>query len=65
MTSVRLASLSAIVSLAAVPAFAHPGHVAEQAGHQHYLTYGAAGLAVLIGVGALVIARRRAARRDR
>lgn len=35
-------------------AFAHPGHLIEQAGHNHWLAGAAIGLAILLGIrGAL------------
>jgi len=51
---------------AAAPALAHPGHVAEQAGHAHWLALAALAAAVAIaavGVGRAAI-RRRDARRE-
>jgi membrane protein implicated in regulation of membrane protease activity len=55
----RLAALPLIVF--AVPALAHPGHVAEAAGHSHFLALAA--FAGAAGVAALGIVRRLARRR--
>ena len=49
----RLAALP--VLLLAAPAFAHPGHVAEAAGHSHVLALGA--FAAALGIAAYAIAR--------
>ncbi len=49
----RLAALP--VLLLAAPAFAHPGHVAEAAGHSHFLALGAS--AAALGIVACAIAR--------
>ena len=49
----RLAALP--VLLLATPAFAHPGHVAEAAGHSHFLALGA--FAAALGIVAYAIAR--------
>jgi hypothetical protein len=57
---VRLAALPFVA--VSVPAFAHPVHVAESAGHSHWLALAA--LAGALGVAAFEIARaflRRAA----
>ena len=57
---VRLAALPFVA--VAVPAFGHPVHVAESAGHSHWLALAA--LAGALGVAAFGIARaflRRAA----
>jgi hypothetical protein len=47
--------------LLASTAFAHPGHVAGEAGHSHWLALAA--LAAAVGVAGLGIARRIVARR--
>ena len=65
MTLSRAIAASALTFAASAPALAHPGHVAEQAGHSHWLAYGAAGLAVAIGLGAVAFAWRRLATRNR
>jgi hypothetical protein len=49
----RLAALP--VLLVAAPAFAHPGHVAEAAGHSHFLALGA--FAAALGIAAYAVAR--------
>ena len=49
----RLAALPVLVL--AAPAFAHPGHVAEAAGHSHFLALGA--FAAALGIVAYAIAR--------
>ncbi len=59
---IRLTALPALVF--AAPALAHPGHVAEQAGHSHWLALAAGGVAVAIVAGGLVwrsLRRRRLA----
>jgi hypothetical protein len=48
----------------AAPALAHPGHVAETAGHAHWLALGAIGLAALVAAG-LSLGRLAKRRRDR
>ncbi|MEM9999306.1 MAG: DUF6732 family protein [Pseudomonadota bacterium] len=55
----RLTFFAAIISLTAAPALAHPGHLAEAGGHNHWLTVGAAVLALLIVLGAFVRHRAR------
>ena len=61
---------SALLVLAASPALAHPGHIAESAGHSHWLGLLALVLALLVA-GRLALhlaaerARRRAAARSR
>ena len=66
--SQRLAVFSAAV-VAAVPAFAHPVHIAEDAGHTHWLAVAALGGAVMIAIfgyarGSLAKRRRDAASAD-
>ncbi len=58
----RLAAFSAAM-LAAVPAFAHPVHVAEDAGHTHWLGLAALGGAVVVAI--VGYARGRLAKRRR
>ena len=64
-SGLSLATLSAATLTGlAVPALAHPGHVAEQAGHSHWLALVAGGVAVAIVAGGLVwrsLRRRRLA----
>jgi hypothetical protein len=55
----RLAALP--VLLLAAPAFPHPGHVAEAAGHSHFVALAAFGAAVCVAVFA--VARRSYRRR--
>ncbi len=46
----------------AAPALAHPGHVGEAAGHNHYVALGAtilAGTIVVAGVARALMRRRR------
>ena len=52
--------------LAASPALAHPSHVAESAGHSHYLALGAIGAAVVVASLAVLraVTRRRSAARE-
>ena len=57
----RFAAFS--LALIATPALAHPGHIAEQAGHAHWVAIGATLTAAAIIVMALV--RAVAARRRR
>jgi hypothetical protein len=49
----RLAALP--LAVLAAPAFAHPGHVAEAAGHSHFLAVGA--FAAALGIVAYAVAR--------
>jgi len=51
------------VLVLAGPALAHSGHLAEEAGHSHYLALGAlaAGLAIVVGGLVRSLRRRRAA----
>ena len=42
--------LSLFVLLWAAPAFAHPGHLAGIAGHDHWVAGAAIGIAVVIGL---------------
>ena len=61
----RLAALP--VLLLAAPTFAHPGHVAEAAGHSHILALGAFAAALSIVAYAIarsVVRRRKAALSD-
>jgi hypothetical protein len=44
----RQLSFAAFPLLAAAPALAHPDHVAEQAGHTHWIAIAAIALAVVI-----------------
>ncbi|NAZ37387.1 DUF6732 family protein [Rubellimicrobium sp. CFH 75288] len=46
------------------PILAHPGHVAESAGHDHWLAAGALGLAALVTAWAAGAMLRRRDRRD-
>lgn len=48
-------------ALAGSAAFAHPGHLAEAAGHGHWLGAAAIGAAIAIGLWAAVKGRRDAA----
>lgn len=60
----KLIALPAL--FAAVPALAHTGHLAEEAGHSHWLALAALAAAVAlaaVGVGRAAI-RRRDARRE-
>jgi len=61
MNASRLALAASFATLAVTPAFAHPGHVAAEGGHSHFLAFGAAGLAVAIAIGgiALVVRARK------
>ena len=57
----RLVFLPALVF--AAPAFAHPGHVAGEAGHSHWLALAALAAAVAIaavGITRVALRRRRA-----
>ncbi len=42
--------LTVLMSLASAPVFAHPGHLADLAGHNHWIALGALGIAVLAGI---------------
>ncbi|QQA43194.1 DUF6732 family protein [Pelagovum pacificum] len=46
-----------LMTLLAQPALAHPGHIAEVAGHGHWIALGAIGLAAVVGA---LGARKRA-----
>lgn len=50
----RTCSLALAALLSATPAFAHPGHMSSLAGHDHFVAFAAAGLAVAIVIGGLV-----------
>lgn len=52
-------ALIPLAALAAGPALAHPGHVAEAAGHNHWIAGAAIGLAVLAGLYGWAKGRRR------
>ena len=56
----RLIPLAALVPL---PALAHPGHVEEQAGHDHWLALAAIGVAA--GVAVWQVGRKRRARAEK
>jgi uncharacterized membrane protein YfcA len=57
---------SLFLALAASPALAHPGHVAESGGHSHWLGLAALGLATVVAARwALRVAARRATARSR
>lgn len=49
--------------ISAGPALAHPGHVAEAAGHSHFLAAGSLALAALITAICLIRYRKRPERR--
>lgn len=49
--------LAAFILALAGPAQAHPGHIAEVAGHGHWIALGALGLA--IGIGAVIALGKR------
>ena len=55
----RLAALP--LAVLAAPALAHPGHVAEAAGHSHFVALAAFGAA--LGVACFALARRSYRRR--
>ena len=42
-------AIATLVILIAAPAFADPGHFAEERGHTHWLAFGALALALAIG----------------
>ncbi|WP_101065569.1 DUF6732 family protein [Roseovarius salinarum] len=56
--------LTICLILPAGAAGAHPGHVAESAGHGHWLGLAAIGAAIALGLWAGLRARRRSARTD-
>ena len=63
---IRIHVVALIAALTATTsAWAHPGHVDEVAGHSHWLAYGAAALAVVIAVWAVLTMMRRRRLRDR
>ncbi len=49
---------------AAAPAYAHPGHLADVAGHDHWVAGVAIGLAVLAGLWGAVGGKRAATAHD-
>ena len=51
---------SAALLFSTFAAHAHPGHVHQADGHSHWLTWGAAALAVGIAAGGAYVAWRRA-----
>lgn len=52
---------SAALAISTLAAHAHPGHVHHVDGHSHWVTVGAAALAILIAAGgAFALWRRRA-----
>jgi hypothetical protein len=54
-------ALTVLITLWASVAAAHPGHLIEQAGHNHWLAGAAIGAAVLIGLREAAKRRREAA----
>ena len=56
-------AIVSVAALAAGPAWAHPVHVSEFAGHSHWLGLAALGLSA-IGIIALVLAGRRREKRN-
>lgn len=57
-------AIATLAALAASPALADPGHLAEARGHSHWVVLGALALALVIGAAALWRGRRaRQARR--
>ena len=60
----RFAHAAALSLAFAAPALAHTGHVAEEAGHSHFLAIGsiaAAGLIAVVAVARYLRVRRRKA----
>lgn len=56
----RTATISVFAfALATANAFAHPGHIAAESGHDHGVAYLAAGLAVIIAAGAVALVQSR------
>jgi len=53
-----------LVIVGITPAFAHPGHLAEAAGHGHWLGAAALGAAIAIGLVAGLKAREKAKAKD-
>lgn len=61
----RATVTTVILTLAAGAAWAHPGHVQEAAGHDHWVALAAAGAALALGgLAALGGARALRSRRD-
>lgn len=54
-----LTVFAAALTGAAAPAFAHPGHIAGLAGHDHWVAGAAIGAAVAIGVWSVLKGRRK------
>ena len=59
------AAIAIAASLAATPAFAHPGHFAEVSGHAHWSALAALSLAAVVGIVAWRKERRAGAARKR
>ena len=60
----RIAHAVALSTVFAVPALAHTGHLAEEAGHSHYLGIGAiaaAGIIAVVAIARRLLVRRRKA----
>jgi|GEM_PF-3202998 hypothetical protein len=51
-------SLALIFTLFAAPALAHPGHIGEMAGHNHWLAGAASGAAVAIAIWGAIMGRK-------
>jgi len=56
--------LSTVSIFAAAPALAHPGHMAEALGHDHWLAGAAIGLAVALGLWAKLKGKSQAKTED-
>ena len=54
-----------VASVTATAAYAHPGHIAAEEGHSHWLVAACAVAAIAIGVAGWALNRRAAARRAR
>lgn len=54
-----LTTTTAILAATAVPALAHPGHMAGLAGHDHWVAGAAIGTAIAVGVWGVLKGRRK------
>lgn len=55
----NLTFTTAILAATALPAFAHPGHMAGLAGHDHWVAGAAIGTAIAVGVWGVLKGRRK------
>lgn len=53
--------LTFLLSLTAAPAFAHPGHIGEIAGHNHWLAGAAIGVAIGVAIWGAIKGKKQEA----